>query len=127
MDSRRRGSRRTRRGVPAVRSPAIAIFLPSLAGRVLRLLILGEGPQRPTQETLIRALGLGARVALSGFRANPFAYMARARLFVLSCAWEWLPGVLIQALAEERFDAARSRGATLPVDDELLQRCEVHQ
>jgi len=68
-------------------------------GRDLRLLILGEGPQRPALESLIRDLGLGGRVALPGFRANPFAYMARARLFVLSSAWEGLPGVLIQAMA----------------------------
>jgi glycosyltransferase involved in cell wall biosynthesis len=36
---------------------------------------------------------------LPGFVANPFAYMARAALFVLSSAWEGMPGVLIQALA----------------------------
>lgn len=65
----------------------------------LRLLILGEGPERPRLESLIRELGLGARVALPGFTDNPFAYMARAGLFVLSSAWEGLPGVLIQALA----------------------------
>jgi glycosyltransferase involved in cell wall biosynthesis len=67
--------------------------------RKLRLLILGEGPERPTLECLARELGIAERVALPGFRENPFAYMARARVFVLSSAWEGLPGVLIQAMA----------------------------
>ncbi|WP_295458364.1 glycosyltransferase [uncultured Thiodictyon sp.] len=67
--------------------------------RGLRLLILGDGPARATLEALVQALGLTDRVALPGFTANPFAAMARARLFVLSSAWEGLPGVLIQAMA----------------------------
>src|SRR4030095_4538040 len=45
------------------------------------------------------ALGIAHDVALPGFAANPFAWMARCDLFVLSSAWEGLPGVLIQALA----------------------------
>ena len=65
----------------------------------LRLLILGEGPDRHVLETLAMDLGLAGRVDLPGFTPNPFAYMARSRLFVLSSAWEGLPGVLIQALA----------------------------
>ena len=77
----------------------IRAFAALATGRDLRLLILGEGPERSALETLIRDLGLTQRVALPGFRANPFAYMARARLFVLSSAWEGLPGVLIQAMA----------------------------
>ncbi len=67
--------------------------------RELRLLILGEGPERAALESLVRDLGLTERVALPGFQANPFAFMARARLFVLASAWEGLPGVLIQAMA----------------------------
>jgi glycosyltransferase involved in cell wall biosynthesis len=67
--------------------------------RDLRLMILGEGPDRTALQAEINALGLGARVALPGFDPNPFRYLARARLFVLSSAWEGLPGVLIQAMA----------------------------
>ncbi len=67
--------------------------------RDLRLMILGEGPDRGALQAEIDALGLGARVALPGFDPNPFRYLARARLFVLSSAWEGLPGVLIQAMA----------------------------
>jgi glycosyltransferase involved in cell wall biosynthesis len=36
---------------------------------------------------------------MPGFVENPFQYMARASVLVLSSAYEGLPGVLIQALA----------------------------
>ena len=64
-----------------------------------RLLILGEGNQRPALEALARELGIAADVRLAGFVPNPLAYLRRARLFVLSSAWEGLPTVLIEALA----------------------------
>lgn len=64
-----------------------------------RLVILGEGEDRPALAGLVRALSLEDCVSLPGFVANPFAYMARAAAFVLSSDWEGLPGVLIQALA----------------------------
>lgn len=65
-----------------------------------RLLILGEGELRPELETLARTCGLGADdFQMPGFTDNPYAYMARAALFVLSSRWEGLPGVLIEAMA----------------------------
>jgi glycosyltransferase involved in cell wall biosynthesis len=42
---------------------------------------------------------MAADVRLAGFVPNPLAYLRRARLFVLSSAWEGLPTVLIEALA----------------------------
>ena len=65
--------------------------------RRARLLILGEGGQRPDLEALVRPLGLEQDVSLPGFVANPYPYMARASLFVLSSRWEGLPTVLIEA------------------------------
>lgn len=64
-----------------------------------RLIILGEGEERPGLEALIGELGLAGDVALPGFRDNAMAYMAGSALFVLSSAWEGLPTVLIEALA----------------------------
>lgn len=64
-----------------------------------RLIILGEGPERSRLESLIRQLRLVDDVSLPGFDVNPFRYMARARLFVLSSMHEGLPGALIQAMA----------------------------
>ena len=63
-----------------------------------RLMILGEGPDRAELEDLVRTLELEADVALPGFVGNPYAYLARASLFVLSSRWEGLPTVLIEAM-----------------------------
>ena len=67
--------------------------------RPARLVILGEGPERPAIEALIRELGVAEDVALPGFHENALAYMAGSAVFVLSSAWEGLPTVLIEALA----------------------------
>ncbi len=69
------------------------------AQRDCRLLILGEGNARPGLEALIAELGLGADAALVGFQSNPYAWLARAALFVLSSAWEGSPNVLTEAMA----------------------------
>lgn len=64
-----------------------------------RLIILGEGRQRAKLEKLVRRLGLHGSVDLPGFAPNPFAYMARADLFVLSSVFEGFGNVLTEALA----------------------------
>jgi glycosyltransferase involved in cell wall biosynthesis len=67
--------------------------------REARLVILGEGRLRDDLEQLVCTLGIQADVYMPGFVENPFQYMARASVLVLSSAYEGLPGVLIQALA----------------------------
>ena len=69
------------------------------AQRQARLLILGEGRMRRELTALGHALGIAEDLSLHGFTSNPFAYMARAAVFVLSSAYEGLPVVLIEALA----------------------------
>ncbi len=66
--------------------------------RPARLMILGEGVDRPALEALVKQLGLENDVAMPGFVENPYAYMSRASLYVLSSRWEGLPTVLIEAL-----------------------------
>lgn len=63
-----------------------------------RLLILGEGEERPELEAMVRRFGLQQYASLPGFVSNPYPYMALARLFVLSSRWEGLPTVLVEAL-----------------------------
>jgi glycosyltransferase involved in cell wall biosynthesis len=67
--------------------------------RGVRLVILGEGPERARLESLAADLGIAADVKMPGAVLNPFAYMARASLFVLSSAWEGFGNVLVEALA----------------------------
>lgn len=69
-------------------------------GRLLRLLILGEGELRSPLERLVGECGLTADdVQMPGFLTNPFSYLARCAVFVLSSRYEGLPGVLIEAMA----------------------------
>jgi glycosyltransferase involved in cell wall biosynthesis len=64
-----------------------------------KLVILGEGQQRQELELLIQSFGLEDSVQLLGFVDNPYAYLSKATMFVLSSEWEGLPTVLIEALA----------------------------
>ncbi len=63
------------------------------------LAILGEGELRQELEGLRHALGLDDAVEFLGWRKNPFAFLGRAQLFVLSSFWEGLPDVLLEAMA----------------------------
>jgi glycosyltransferase involved in cell wall biosynthesis len=69
------------------------------SSRDARLVILGEGKDRAALQAFARTLRVADDVDLPGFVDNPFAYMARAAVFVLSSTHEGLPGVLIQAMA----------------------------
>lgn len=69
------------------------------AQRPCRLLILGEGQDRTALEALATELGVQEDLAMPGFLDNPYAYIARSDLFVLSSIWEGSPTVLTEALA----------------------------
>ncbi|MEM9888813.1 MAG: glycosyltransferase [Bacteroidota bacterium] len=69
-----------------------------------RLMILGSKRPRFVHVyeevcSVIEQNGLQEVVDLCGFVSNPFAYLSKAALFVLSSDWEGLPGSLIQALS----------------------------
>ncbi len=67
--------------------------------RPARLILLGEGEDRPALEQLAQHLGISADIALPGFVDNPFAYMAQAQVLVMSSAWEGFGNVLVEAMA----------------------------
>lgn len=69
------------------------------AVRPARLVILGEGKERMKLEVLAQKLDVAADVDLPGFVLNPFPYLARASLLVLSSAWEGFGNVVAEAMA----------------------------
>lgn len=80
-------------------STLVRAFARLRSQRAARLVILGEGELRGMLEAQVAELGFAGDVALPGFMDNPFAWMYHSALFVLSSAWEGLPGTLIQAMA----------------------------
>jgi len=63
-----------------------------------KLLILGEGNERIKIEQLIKQFRLERKVLLPGATDNPWAYMVKADLFVLSSRTEAFPNVIGEAL-----------------------------
>lgn len=64
-----------------------------------RLIILGEGPERDALQKLVRDRGMEDNVSLAGFRENPYQFLSRAAVFVLSSGFEGLPMVILEAMA----------------------------
>ena len=65
----------------------------------VRLILLGDGPQRRKIYELINSLNIEEHVAMPGWVDNPYSLMANADLFVMSSSWEGCPNVLLEALA----------------------------
>ncbi|MFB4205480.1 glycosyltransferase [Arhodomonas sp. KWT2] len=67
--------------------------------RAARLVILGDGRQRERLLALARRLDVAGDVDLPGWQPNPYAFMARAAVFVSCSRWEGSPNVLVEAAA----------------------------
>lgn len=64
-----------------------------------KLLIIGEGPYEQIIKEIISKLKLDNDVYMLGFQDNPFKYIARSDVFVLSSLSEGLPSSIIEAMA----------------------------
>lgn len=64
-----------------------------------QLLLVGDGELRHSLEALAMSLGVEDRVTVLGFTSNPFKYVSKSDVFVLSSNNEGLPNVIIEALA----------------------------
>lgn len=63
-----------------------------------RLLIIGEGPLEEDLKRLVSELGL-ADVHFLGYQSNPFKFVSRSSVFVLSSHNEGFPNSLVEAMA----------------------------
>lgn len=65
----------------------------------LRVAVLGDGDLRDELQSEINARGLQSYIRLYGFVPNPFAYLGRAKLFVLTSLWEDPGHAILEAAA----------------------------
>ena len=64
-----------------------------------RLTLVGDGPERPALDGLIRDLDLGDAVTLAGAMADPSVELRRSSLFVLPSREEGMSVALLEAMA----------------------------
>ena len=64
-----------------------------------RLVILGEGKEEANLKKLRKELGIDKQVLFLGFKDNPYKYMKRSTIYVLSSLYEAFPMVLLEAMA----------------------------
>lgn len=65
----------------------------------INLVIIGEGELKKYLNNLAYKLGVSENVYFLGFQKNPFKFISRANVFVLSSLWESLSNVVIESLA----------------------------
>ena len=64
-----------------------------------KLVFLGKGPLEVYLRKLAEEFGLKKDVYFLGFHKNPFKFIARAKVFVLSSLWESFGNVILESLA----------------------------
>ncbi len=65
----------------------------------VRLVIVGEGEERPALTRLIEKLGVAGRVTLAGFVPETERWLAHAAVFALPSRWEGFGHVIVEAMA----------------------------
>ncbi len=103
------------RMMPQKRLDRLLAAFAQIVDKRARLVILGDGPERPRLLRQAALLGIADRVDLPGYVEDVVPWLQRASLFVLSSDYEGLPAAVIEALAcnipvvtTDCFDMART-------------------
>ena len=64
----------------------------------LKLLIMGYGINKSKIKSFIKLNRLQNIICLSNFKKNPYPYLKKSDIFILSSRYEGLPNVLLEAL-----------------------------
>jgi len=65
----------------------------------VKLMLIGDGPDRPELERLADALDIKGDVYFTGFQENPYKFIKRSDLFVHTCLLEGFGNVIVEAMA----------------------------
>ena len=68
-----------------------------------KLLIMGDGEEKNNLFKFIENNKLKKNVKIIGFKKNPYPYINKSNIFVLSSLYEGLPNVLLEALSMKKF------------------------
>lgn len=63
-----------------------------------RLAIIGEGEDKTHLVNMAKEMGIEREIEFLGFQKNPFKYMKKSSLFVLSSLYEGFPNVILEAM-----------------------------
>ena len=77
----------------------LRVFARCAAARDHDLVILGRGSLQSELQRQATSLGIGRRVFFPGFSDNPWAWIAKADLFVQTSRWEGFPSIIAETLA----------------------------
>ncbi len=69
----------------------------------IKLLLLGSGPEKYKINNLIIKLKLQKHIKILNFKKNPYPYIKKSDLFVLSSKYEGSPNVLLEAITLKKF------------------------
>jgi len=87
-------------GLRAVKNlPRLVRIFAAAAPPHARLVIVGEGPERPRVEAEAAAQGVAERLVMPGFMADPAAWIGLFDVFALSSDSEQFPISLVEAIA----------------------------
>lgn len=78
---------------------AIAKYKEKNADLSLSLTIIGEGAEKENLIALAQQLGLKHNIQFLPFQKNPFKFLAKADIFVLSSKFEGFPNAMVEAIA----------------------------
>lgn len=77
----------------------IRAFSEVLKTQPAELLLVGSGDKKVAFENMVGELGIKARVHFAGWQDNPYKFVSKSDVFVLSSDWEGFGNVLIEAMA----------------------------
>lgn len=86
-------------GLRAVKDLPLLVEALALTAEPLRLVIVGEGPEREVILARALALGVGDRVHLAGFLANPASFVGLFDIMALSSLSEQQPIAVMEGMA----------------------------